>query len=969
MIKEVKFQGLCHSPSEYDGKDGELGACLNLIPEDGALKPISAPSVAESFKLPNDSCSIKFVHKVTHGSDIHSHYIINCTNGSPYKWYWTEKGGDGTKYEIDLGDFEVNSVTAVGNIICFVGDETIKYAFWRNGDYIVFDKSMFKYDIKIESVNEKNISYSFTPINVSADFTEEWDQIWAEKRLPAQTNTTSAAKNPSSSLIVFQGLDALINSSITNIDQYTLKYVVFGVVALKLYDNSYINISTPFILCPNFVSNKFIWRDSNKKIGTSFAPHKHRITISTNIPSELEDLIVGADIFTTQPESFLNLEDRFNAINNGGNYLYDKNMASDVHSIAMDFLSEENVYKKIDGMPFFKSVSIGKSEFNTPILIRRVLGTEETLSLADFKKSSYGGLVAYAYNNRLHIANIKNSISNAFSSYVEMKYGIRNVTNTNQTDMFEMQLNNRMDISDSNFMGVECDAVFAVHITENSEQKVIYEKCKIQYPIPPMICYPSVNATIIDMYVKKSENEYIKKSIRLHQSDSMGMSYYINLGKTRRTDVTQGTNGFDTSFGSREDTKTDGSVQEPSDVTFVLPDDLNFPTFMTRKYYKLVNKTVSYTTGSQTKTQVIKRWSDSGSTTSDFVSISKDEYNKMLLLCGSTSKYVSQSPSIIKVSEAENPLVFPAKNSVQVGSSATRALASNTRPISEGQFGDAPLYAFTDEGVWTLTPSTEGTYVARQPANRDICSNPSGILQIDDAVLFPTERGVVLQEGRTSRCITDSLDGYPMDFTTMYKESFADKVLAVNGTDKESIKYAYFRKFMEKADMIYDYYDNRIILFNPDYKYAYVYSIKSGMWGAMYNYFSKRVNIYPESYAVDKDNNIVDVYDKSPSADVPYFLCSRPLTLDLENIHKTMFSCIARGYFGIENGKCGIVLYGSNDLQHWQYIKSSVNKYLRGMAGSPYKYFKVAMIGNLSPRESITGISTDIQERWSNKLR
>ena len=84
-----------------------------------------------------------------------------------------------------------------------------------------------------------------------------------------------------------------------------------------------------------------------------------------------------------------------------------------------------------------------------------------------------------------------------------------------------------------------------------------------------------------------------------------------------------------------------------------------------------------------------------------------------------------------RVSEAENPLVFPAKNSVQVGSAIIRALAANTRPISEGQFGEAPLYAFTDEGVWVLMLGEEGTYQTRQPASRDICSNPKGILQIE----------------------------------------------------------------------------------------------------------------------------------------------------------------------------------------------------------------------------------------------
>ena len=266
--------------------------------------------------------------------------------------------------------------------------------------------------------------------------------------------------------------------------------------------------------------------------------------------------------------------------------------------------------------------------------------------------------------------------------------------------------------------------------------------------------------------------------------------------------------------------------------------------------------------------------------------------------------------------------------------------------------------------------SSEGTYEARQPANREICTNPKSILQIDDAVLFATERGIMLQNGKNAECITDVLDGYPFDFTQLYKADYAKKVLAVGNISEEAVKYVRFRDYLQEADMIYDYYDNRIIVFNAAYPYAYVYSLKSKTWSTMANTINKRVNIYPESYGVNKDGKLVDVYVKEPTDSVPYFLCSRPLGLGTPEVFKTMFTAITRGYFrGSEAGKCGMVLYGSNDLFHWYLIKSSVDKYLRGMMGSPYKYFRIALIGSLLPDESISGMSADFTERWQNKLR
>ena len=62
---------------------------------------------------------------------------------------------------------------------------------------------------------------------------------------------------------------------------------------------------------------------------------------------------------------------------------------------------------------------------------------------------------------------------------------------------------------------------------------------------------------------------------------------------------------------------------------------------------------------------------------------------------------------------------------------------------------------------------------------------------------------------------------------------------------------------VNKPEMIYDYYDSRIIVFNHNYTYAYVYSLKSNMWGTMHNVFNKRVSIYPESYATNKEGKIL----------------------------------------------------------------------------------------------------------------
>lgn len=958
--QEVIFQGLTNSPSDYDCQDGELATCLNLINEDGALHPIHQPVVAEQNITLGEGDVIEFVHKVTHNAEIHSHYIIRKPDDT---WYWIEKGEDGTKYTIDLNGFLVNAVSAVGNVICFVGDNKTVYAYWKNREYNIFDESLFKYDITITDQMSINTNSYYA---ASCKFTEDWDTIW--KNNGHFSNTSGVTKNPSASQIVFSGIDALINKQIEEIDKYTFKYLSFGVVAIKLYDGTYRNISSPFILSPKFVSNKFIWRDSTKSIGTYFNAHKHKITVSMNIPDELKDLILGADIFLSTPETFLDTEEAFHTIKNASNFIYDSKMDQDVYSFAMDFMPKKKIYKTIDNMSFYLSVSIDANEFGTPIQLKRITETNQSLSLSDFKKKTFGGKVAYTYNNRLHLGDVKSTIKNAFSTFVDEKFDIKTNIPDGNTDMYEMYLNNRLDLDGSN--GMTCDAVIEVTISDNGTEKVVYEYTKLQYPLPPIIAYPDSNATKMTLYLHNIfDNSFFKKTMILHQSETMGMSYFVNLGGNRRTKPTIG-NGSDwkNNFGGRLDV-INPNVSEPTDKTMILPDDENFPIFMSRYYYRLQDYT--YTGGNfgdtGGTTNIVKKWSNERSLhTNVFEDSSESEftenYNKV-----DKEYYTSSNHSLIKVSEAENPLVFPAKNSVQVGSSIISALAANTRPISEGQFGEAPLYAFTDEGVWVLMLSGEGTYVARQPANREICSNPNGILQIDDAVLYPTNRGIMMQQGRNSICITDQLDGYPFNFMEM---KYAKQIIATNETESGEISYIRFKDYLKSADMIYDYYNNRIIVFNPNQAYAYVYSLKSKMWGAMKNVFNKRVNIYPESYATNKEGKILNVYVEEPYFNTPYFLCSRPLTISDKEVYKTIFTCIARGYFRKgTNGKCAMVLYGSNNLFDWYLIKTSVNEYLRGIAGSPYKYFRVALIGNLATNESISGLSAEFQERLQNKLR
>ena len=861
--QEVILKGLTHSPSDYDCQDGELATCLNLINEDGALHPIHQPIIVESSKniTIHQYSSIELVHKVTHNQAIHSHYIICSSDPQDReRWGWIEHDSvDDTPTEFLLGDdFHVNSVCAIGNVLCFVGVKTTKYAIWKNGSYLVFGKDDLHFGVEIANTYHQDLTLK---VEAGDDFYKYF--IVEDGNLKLYFNTSAIGTRK-----MFTDLDAIANKKLAELGTEYLKRNVFGVAALRLYDGTYINVSNPFVL-PSAESN-FISRKINvyKNPVTPTAPNGKTITSGVGINKytieireignlqQYDDIVQGVDVFLTNGESFYQIDKS-----------YPLASQDDIEWLFLDDMGERDVHDTIGNMPFYHSIFIPLSEFGYPQVVKRPTQTEENISLADLNRISFGGTTAITYNNRLHIAGIRKNID---SSLVRQSYGYKNEEYL--TAIYEIPTNNGTYYLNG-YIGNWQD-IIAVPISDVKEI-VVYEK---------------------------RTSGYRKKRFTLYSPSNFGLSFFV---KTL-------TGGIDDIMGG-----------DWHDIT-------------------------------ESDWNAIKQKADSFA-----VSNSDDSYQ----------------PSLIRVSEADNPLVFPAKNSVQVGSSIVSAMAANTRPISEGQFGDAPLYAFTDEGVWVLMLGEEGTYIARQPANRDICSNPKGILQIDDAVLFPTERGIMMQRGREYECITDVLDGFPFDFTLIYSHSkeniyYPISILELQDFEDGEVAYVRFRKYMKNANMIYDYYDSRIIVFNPRYSYAYVYSLKSNLWGTMVNVFAKRVNSYPESYAINNAGKIVNVYVEEPSDNIPFFFCTRPLTLGHGDSHKTMFTCLIRGYWTCDSNESnGQILFGSNDMKHWFYIGSSIDNNLRNLVGSPYRYFRVAVIGKMNADESISSISTAFQPRWQNKLR
>lgn len=336
--------------------------------------------------------------------------------------------------------------------------------------------------------------------------------------------------------------------------------------------------------------------------------------------------------------------------------------------------------------------------------------------------------------------------------------------------------------------------------------------------------------------------------------------------------------------------------------------------------------------------------------------VSEDNLNK--------DKHVvsEEHHNMIEVSAQASPTII--EQTLSVGDGQLLAATSNTVALAQEQFGNSPIYIFSTEGVWVIEVSSDGKYSSRKPVSRDVCINPDSIVQIDNAVIFNTDRGIMLLSGSESICISETIDS-PAAFTT----DILPKLNALpHGAVGAASDMVPFREFLKQSRMLYDYNNQRIIVYNPEQIYAYVYSLKSKQWGMMESNIKYGINSYPECLAVDDENNIVNMSKvELEEGTKDCLIISRPLKLDDGDLLKTIDTIITRGKF--RKGAVKTILYGSRDLFSWHLVASSVDHYLRGFRGTPYKYFRIVLACDLQKDESIFGSTIQYTPRLVDKIR
>ena len=306
------------------------------------------------------------------------------------------------------------------------------------------------------------------------------------------------------------------------------------------------------------------------------------------------------------------------------------------------------------------------------------------------------------------------------------------------------------------------------------------------------------------------------------------------------------------------------------------------------------------------------------------------------------------------------PFYFPVAGINTVGFGEIIGLSSTTQALSEGQFGQYPLYAFTDEGIWALQTNENGGIASVTPVTRDVVNNADSITQIDDAILFSSNRGLMVLQGSQTQCLSEALDG----------EWFSPSALP--GLTKllapDIISFESFKGFLSGSRIAYDYVGQRILICNPGNVFAPTYSLRSKQWGEVRTGKVVAIaNSYPNSVVQVSvpENTRSDIIDLSQENgdDVVVAAVSRPITFGDGDALKTVNTMIARG------DKIKTALYGTMDYKRWTPVASSVERYITGIQGTPYKAFRLVLVGTMSPGQRLTKASFEITPKDDGRIK
>ena len=327
---------------------------------------------------------------------------------------------------------------------------------------------------------------------------------------------------------------------------------------------------------------------------------------------------------------------------------------------------------------------------------------------------------------------------------------------------------------------------------------------------------------------------------------------------------------------------------------------------------------------------------------------------------------ISQANKVL-LSEMENPYVFPLGRRYTFEAEVLNVAVATTA-LSQGQFGQFPLYVFTADGIWALETGADGSFVSSKPLSREVCVNPDSVTSIDQAVIFVTDKGVMLLQGSQITELSPYMNGRHYTIEESAKNIIKCQSGFCNYLDVLSDATP-FMAFIREASVAYDYAGKRLIFVNPDEAYQYTYSLGTNTWHKIAHGYrlTQVLNAYPQCLiAAEKEDGTSLVLDFTTVLDSSVkqyteraVIATRPFDLAEPDVLKTITDVRVRGQF--PRGAVKFILLGSNDGINFHTVST--------LRGKSWKLFRMIILADLEQHERVSWVDIQYETRFTNRLR
>jgi len=891
MIKQLQLRGISRSPSDRATPDGGVAESLNIHLAEGESAPtLPAEDVSEDFDLA-DGERVVFIHKTLPSTN-----AVYIKRGGIYAKVGELENTEVTIWDSSDPDIVVKDITAIGNTLIAATDKGMVYALYKDGKYIYLGDRIPVPEVEVRNIDQKVTPYTTIQKFTPEDYGGDYQALLATFSLKANTGPIIDAvmlnKTDDETLSLWLGMQTALIEAMKNYPQkingeWSANLPSFVRFAVRLYDGSYIYQSAPILIGSGYEELFYAYiQDENNNGAHTYSlnvdaihPMYYPLCIlkEWNGVENWTDIVSGIDVFMTQFVAIPNSDaritetiDNYATWQSGDTYYRQSKFVFEGDNEKYDeerLLSVQDSFTKIYSADIesLSDIRQGINLFtNAEIVFSERLATQDNLDdgYLEFHKLVPDNISSF--NNRLltHGGHVELYGGDKYSTSPAMIFNSVNPEDPHPTGW-----------SDPDYTGLpKTQYRFKWYIARNgveyysiSDSVPYYEYTVVHNNryignsrhsgrslTMGWICFPDPKCIRVDVEVTKitdGGNTTVRcytAQMKAHPKLQAaylywGMENEIGVGDVWEETITYGLTitGYDSTKKMAAIRAVDEALsvglREAKDI---LENRLPYLAMTTSDYQALTSAGAILTNGHVAYTQAQE---SSG--------------------LDPTEKKRYASDNVIRVSPVDNPFYFPASGYLTMFSTII-GTGIVTRPLSEGQFGQFPLYVFTSDGIYAVSTSSDGTFLSKEAVSREVAVSPE-ILSMEQAVVFVTDKGVMMLQGSQVTNLSPFMNGrhYTIedDVKTILQSDSEWSGLVPSTADGDP-----FMAFVREAKIGYDYNGGRLLFFNDTKPYQYVYMLGTQSWHKVSGSVGSHtvLNSYPDCY-VAKYVDRIDTENKS----------------------------------------------------------------------------------------------------------